>query len=255
VQTVVFQLLVAVLSLVFGIIALTVAQDSSQNQDPHRSTAWYLTGVAFAMAGVIGVGHGSWAAAAFLAGPESTTWAEFIRWTSTGNRSRSFIKFAFAVALGVLALPRVRATPLFRGAAVGLLVLSALLGGGAGYFQRTFSGAQYVDIAVSGVTLTALVAAALVLHAARDTMDRLLWAALCLYAFRVSLGSLLAVANAWFDIPGVAIPDRRVSDVVAILCYIGMLALALRYRTLYGRRVRVPALFEHMRPARVRGFS
>jgi hypothetical protein len=255
VLTVGLQLILAALSLLFGLLALNVTLKRGELDGDRRSAAWFLTGAAFTITGSIGVVHSSWAAAAFQAGPDSSTWIEFVRWTATGNTARSLVKVAFAIALGVLALPGVRPTRAARLVGLTVLILAGVAGAAIGSLERSFSGSHYVAIAVSGVSMSMLLGAALVLHAARDTMDRLLWAAIGIYALRVALGSLLAAARAGFDAPGMIVPLRLVGDVAGVVCYLAMIVLALRYLTLERQKAHVPALLEHMRPAQLRSFT
>jgi hypothetical protein len=250
VRTIIFQAVTALGVLLFGVIALRTASRRPDEQSGKRA-AWMLTGGAFSAAGFMTVMQNVWGFRAFAAGPGSQAWVEYVRWAPAANHARGFLTVAFIGILLVLPLLRGKITRRSVGAVSAVLGGGALLGALAGLLEGEMVGlVHFTAIAASGTFLLALLAAALLLHLARDTMDRILWMSLCVYGFHVAIGSLWHSALAWMGVPDASHPPVWVIAMLDAAAAWAMVGLAGRALVLARRGVYVPALFEEPRPHR-----
>ena len=186
------QLVFALLTLGFGVLALRVAPRPGRNV---RLGAWRLAGVTFTTIGAIAT------VAALLAIPAAwhhrgdAYYDFFMRFMTIANDARDFAVFGFALALADMMVRR-RAAPPRRVVAAGMLGLLAV-GAGLGVLEGAFDGPrQHSVIAlVSGATVVVLFAA-LYAGMVRNAIDWHLWVALGIYATREALNAVASAARA-----------------------------------------------------------
>jgi hypothetical protein len=248
------QILIALLAFSFGIASLCAFRVTPGSREPQRS-AWMLSGIAFTGSGFLGAMHSTWAAVAYAAGPASIRWDVYVVWAPVVNHGRGLWIIAFCIAVAVLAYvdpARVRRTVRI---AIGWLAAFLVVGAGIGLAEGPFvSGSHFFTLAVVNLATILVLGVALLSHLIRDTMDRILWAALSIYWLNLAIGTLWMAANAWFDVPGSVLPRGIDQFVLAIACFVFMLILVVRYIRLSRQDTIVPTVLEHLRPLRVRSF-
>jgi hypothetical protein len=250
-----YQTLTFCLSLVFGLAALAIARFCPTTAH-HRHAAWWLTGAVFTVGGTLAVSQGFVAILAFSAGPGSALWDEFVRWAPVGNQSRSLLKISFAGLIAILPFCREKQIPTFYRAAAYSSVLALTLGGWVGWRVGSLTiSDQFIAIATSNITLLIVLGFGLLIHLAKDTMDRLLWMCLCIYGFRLALGALWAGASSYPYELEVWRPPVWMMMALPAVAYVIKLALAARFAVLQRRKVYVPALYESLRPPKMRVFG
>jgi hypothetical protein len=241
--TAVLQCVIGVLKLCFGAAGLRVSRLTRGEEV--RSTAWLLVGLSCAVAGVNSVLHSGWALWALLEGPEAEVYRSYLAWAPAVNYSRHAIMLL--MALGLLGLPLLHRLPrasLVRGATAALLTgmaAAAWVGSGEGAPEWA---EHYITMAALDGAEMILVFTALLAALVLGTMDRLLWAALTVYATRQAVNVLSYSAIAWIQVPGAwSLSPRYIASTGAVLWAV-LLALALRRLALAGRGQPSPALLE-----------
>lgn len=241
--TAVLQCLIAALKLGFGVAALRAARLT--REEGVRSTAWLLTGTAFALAGLNSVPHSLWALSAVLAGPDAAVYGEYLRWAPAVNYSRHAVMLVTPLLLlGLPLLCRLDRGILVR-CTVGLLAGSGVLGGwmgtmdGDGGWARHFTVISALDSAEM-ILFGAALLASLVL----GTMDRILWIALVVYATRQAINVVSFSALAWFQVPGAWSPSPQHIAWIGALHWALLLGLARHRLRLAARGERTPPLLE-----------
>jgi len=186
------QLVFAMLTLGFGVLALRVAPRPGRNL---RLGAWHLTGATFTTIGAVATAAGVMAFPAAMRQPGDAYYEFWLRFMTIGNDARGFAVFGFALALTDM-MARRRSAPAGRAVAWGLVVLLAV-GGALGAVEGAFTGSrQHSVIAlVSGATVMVLFAA-LYAGMVHNSIDWHLWVALGIYAVREALNSVISAARA-----------------------------------------------------------
>jgi hypothetical protein len=186
------QLVFAMLTLAFGVLALRVAPRPGRNL---RLGAWQLTGATFTTIGAVATVAGVLAFLAAMRQPGDAYYVLWTRWMTIGNDARGFAVFGFALALADM-MARRRSAPSGRVMAGGLVVLLAV-GGALGAVEGAFTGSrQHSVIAlVSGATVMVLFVA-LYAGMVHNSIDWHLWVALGIYAVREALNSVISAARA-----------------------------------------------------------
>jgi hypothetical protein len=186
------QLVFAMMTLGFGVLALRVAPRPGRNL---RLGAWHLTGATFTTIGAVATAAGVLAIPAAMRHPGDAYYEFWTRFMTIGNDARGFAVFGFALALLDM-MARRRSAPAGRVVAWGLVVLLAV-GAAVGVVEGAFTGSrQHSVIAlVSGATVMVLFAA-LYAGMVHNSIDWHLWVALGIYAVRESLNSVISTARA-----------------------------------------------------------
>ena len=193
------QLAAALLKLAFGGLSLAIGR---RLRGQGRGAAWTLTGIALVLSGASSVAHSAFAGWAVAAGPGSAVYENFLRWSPIGNHSRSLQAVAMGGLLLALLLRRTEPGRRWWAAAVGVL----LLGAGAGAVLATaegpfVAGRHFPLVALYDMVELLMLLGALMVGVARQTIDRLLWYCLGIYALRMALNVLWASAMAWGQTP------------------------------------------------------
>lgn len=251
--TAVLQIGVALLSGAFAALALAVARRSAPPLSPRAPhAAWSLAGAAFGVMSLHSLATSSAAAWAVASGPGSAAWAAVVRWRPVGNYQRGFLVLGLGGALLLLAggFWREPARRPWAAWAAGLLCLA---GGTLAWALEPAPapGREMLVITVVEGCMVVVMVAALLVAAARDTADRLLWAALAAFTVRSALdASLLAMAGAL----GPAAPaplSPRAGLLLWAAVYAGMTGLAAWRLRAARRGTHVPALLEPLWPRRL----
>lgn len=247
--TVTCQLVVGLLAVVFGLSALQVA-DLERRSSALQRMSWKVAGAGFVLGGASGTVMNVWAAWAFLAGPGSAVWNEYLRWAPSWNHGGAFLKACLGCALVVAAVGRREPGPGFLRRTLAVLVAALFAGGVAGWIEGPLDGSvHFTNAAIFETVELIAMFAALLTSLFRDSMDRLLWIALTIYTVRQALNAILWMALAWARVPGAWVPKPVTLQLFGIVSYGVMLALSYRRVTLARRRVPVGTLLEP--PARV----
>lgn len=245
------QVAVSVLSVTFGIAALLIARGSHDFPEPHRKT-WTTVALAFLLGGASNVMQNAGAVWAFIAGPASSVWAEYLLWAPVGNHSRAFLRVAMAAALLGVASIWIRARIQRRELLLlfgGAMFTGALNGRGEGAIS---AGVHFSSVAVLNTIEVSVILPALFVGMVHSTMDRLLWAALGVYAVRQTLNVISFSALAWLDVPGTWTPHPAHAQAIGVACYVIMIGIAVHRLQLAQRGLAVPSLLE---PPAQRKFS
>lgn len=247
--TLVLQVAVALLLVVFGVGA-TVAARAMGTPGMHRES-WRVTGILFVVYAAINLVQVTFATAAYFAGPGTALYDGYLAAAPSGNHVRTLLLPVLYVTLGVIALRRTvggsRLLGLWAGIATAV-VAGALYGQYEGSLEaaRHFSATAVLDAA--GFLL---LGGALILAIQRDSMDRLLWACLAIHGFRIILGVLYHTGLAWFGVPGGWAPPAWQMHTVRVVLIGAQIALVLHRIRLARRGVPVQGLAPTGRTTRI----
>jgi hypothetical protein len=186
--TLLLQCLNTLLHLAFGAVALAVVRHSPPLQ-PAKRLSWQLAGSGFLIGGLHNAVQDTFGVSAFVAGPDSALWAEYLRWAPTLNlgRGAQFVVLAAALA-GAVALRPVAVQRYARaavGAMLGVLLLVSLV-----VYHRPESldlQASLTGSAVLGTIELLLFLAALLAALLTHSIERHLWLALLVYSVREAI--------------------------------------------------------------------
>lgn len=248
--TLTFQTLVGVLSLVFGAVALQIGRKRYGLPEAH-GVSWKVVGIAFVFGGIANCLYSVGAIWAFLSGPDSAAWAQYVRWSPTGNYARAFVKFVAGAALALAAIASIRSR---LGDWKMLLLLSVgayVLGGVLGWIEGTDRWSlHYTNLAIYEAVEVGALLSALLVGLLKNSMDRHLWIIVGLYTFRQVLNVLFWAAFAWITVDGAWTPHPSQVHIFGAIVYVAMIAVAARRLQLARRGVRVPSLAEPLMPSR-----
>jgi hypothetical protein len=194
--TLTLQTLVGYLLVGFAAAAALVVR-RTPGAGPYRES-WRVTSTVFGVyAGVYAL-HATFAVAAYVAGPGSSTLAAYLQTAPAGNHARTFMLLALYGLLGLVALRAPVPAPPRRtllAAALGAAVLGVVVGIAEGRIEpaRHFSTTAVLDWL--GFLLLGTV---LILAIQRDSMDRMLWICLTLHGTCTIVGVLYYTGFAWF---------------------------------------------------------
>jgi hypothetical protein len=238
--TLTLQCVSAVLTVLFAAVALSISRHAIA---PDRRAGWRLAGAGFLLLGAGMTAQYAGAVAAFASGPGTAAWDVYLRWAPALNHSRIGGGIALAAGVGYVAwtgrFPERRA---WAGLAAGMEAASlaaAWLGTPEGAFAlRTHGSSLALGVTVELVAF----GAALLVSAARGTLDAFLFAALTLYAGSLALGvpvvSLMVLRTGVED----GRPPSWLLQLVQVVSMSSMMALALLRLTLLRRGVRMRAV-------------
>lgn len=184
---------ISVCLLLFGLIALRIARGAAAHRAVYRH-GWALTGAAFLIQAVNKSFHDVFAAAAYLRGPTSGTWAHYLEWNAALNHSRTFLLTAFCLLLAYsFTRPRADDAPVPATAWLPVFVLAMVLGGIAGIQEDVFTPLRhYTSVAIWDIMELLAMLLVLFLGMSTGRMERGLWACLGVNAF------ILALSVLWF---------------------------------------------------------
>jgi hypothetical protein len=211
-----------------AVAAFSLAAGRQRASAPWHAAAWTLNGTAFSIFAVDPRVQLAFGSAAMLAGGRSATMTAYLRWAPAFNHSRTFLMVA---ALVLLLTAATRATPSRRFAPAGIAILAGglLLGGAAGLAEGGFlESVHYTAVAVGDVAELILLLGTLFVLLLSNRVDRYLWTLLAAYGCSLALGifwfSLFAqirIARSWHPAPWSL-------NLVWVVLYGVMLALAFR---------------------------
>jgi hypothetical protein len=241
VLTLVFQWTVVAAFAVFGALALLVAARDRRPPAEHAA-AWRITGIAFGLHSInagVQVAFGNWA---YVAGSGTRVWEAYLRYSVLFNHSRTFALLAFAIALMVLSrravLPRQ-----FTRLVLAAIVASTAVGALAGWMEGAFLPARhFVAVALWDVVELLVMLTALFVLMLSSRVDRLLWFALCVYAFSLALNVVWFVALSRWGMVGEWTPQPWHAQFYRFLLTLVMAGLATRRLMLWRQGKPVPGL-------------
>jgi hypothetical protein len=243
--TLLMQCLVAILTIVFGIVALQAARRVPGRSDLHRD-AWWLTGAVFTILGIstflqLCIGA-PWA---YFSGVGTPVYDAYIRVAPIGNHSRGFLVLAYGAMMAGLTLIR-RAFPRHFGTLVFVTSFAAM---SAGAFVGWREGplvqvTHWTATAISDSAELIFLLAALFIGVVWNTTDRLLWVALVIFTAHELFDVAWYSALAWSDVPGAWRPSPTYIHLYASVAYLLMIVLAVRRVRLARKGIKVPGLIE-----------
>ena len=239
--TLVLQCLVGVLALVFGVLAVRVAR-SQNDGSPWQRLNWTTVGAAFAMGGISNSLYNVAAVWAFMSGPSSIAWASYLRWSPAGNYAGALTKIAMAVVLLAISL---RASGWRQRHIAGTLLAAYGAGSLLGWMEGSHEeSVHYTNLAAFDMIEAVVLLGALFVGLVRNSIDRLLWICVGLYAFRQVLNVLFLSAMSWIRVPGAWAPQPVHLQIFAMVGYLLMAVIAAHRLRLARRGVHVPGLLE-----------
>jgi hypothetical protein len=244
VQMLTLQVVVAVLTLGFGLLALRVAPEPGRST---RTGAWYLAGVAFTLDGLLGTVHAIAAVAAATAGPGSPFMADYLRMSPLGNHARTLLVLGFAVGM-VWVVMLERPMPPRRvvfGSAAGLVAAGFVVGLLEGPLGQ--GGVHFSMLSLFGAVIVVLLFIALYRGMMRESIDWLLWTALALWAAQQALSSNFQTVLAWAGFGGGWRPPMRSIMWAGLIAGSVMIACSMRRLTIARRGGEAPGLLERIR--------
>jgi hypothetical protein len=245
--TFVSQVAVGLLGLLFGLQAARVSRADPSSPAVHR-LAWTLAAVGFVLAAASNLLQNAWGAWALAEGPHSAVWAASVRWLPAGNYGRTVLK----AVLGLLfcALPLLAGLPRRRALAVSaaVLALTIPLGGVYGWREGPLQAGVHFSV-YSAFELAEVLSlfTALYIAVLWGTMDRWLWTATAIYAFRQALNALSLAAMVFRGDPGRWSLSPLFVQVVGIVSYSAMLWCAWRRWELARTHQPVPPMLPESR--------
>lgn len=242
--TLVLQGVTSALLLAYGVAALGVVRGLSAEAGVQRA-AWCLTGAAFTAMAVPAAFQDIAAVRAFLSGPGTPLYDQYLRWSPIANHGRTFLAIAFHLALLTLALRRSSPGLQFWVATGIALIGFAVLGGLVGWNEGSvLSRVHYANTSILDATAFFILLGALLVALIRNAMDRLLWICMVVYALVLGLGVLWHAALAWIRIPGAWAPSPLSMHIYRTIMISGMVAIAVYRLRLLRRGVPVPGLLD-----------
>jgi len=246
VQTLALQLVIAVLTLGFGVQALRVAPGPGTSV---RMAAWFMAGVTFTLEGVLVLIHSTAAVEAVAAGKGSRFWNAYLRLVPIGNDARSLLVLGLAVGL-VWVLLLDRPPPPAR-TVVAAACLFAVAGAAAGFaeppVQQQHGGTHLGLMSVLNAVTALLLFAALYRGMMRERVDWLLWTALALYAAQEALSSNIQTVIALSGLQGGWAPSVRAMLWAGLVATCVMLACSVRRLAIARAGGDPPGLLERLR--------
>jgi hypothetical protein len=232
VETLALQVVIAVLTLGFGVQALRVAPAPGASV---RTAAWFMAGITFTFEGVLVLIHSTAAVVAVALGSHSRFWDVYMKLVPVGNDARSLLVLGFAVGLAWVLLLGRPAPP--ARAVVVAACLFALAGAAAGFaeppLQQHHSETHLGLMSVLNAATALLLFGALYRGMVREKVDWLLWTALALYAAQEALSSNIQTMIALAGVQGGWAPPARamlwaglVATCVMVACSVRRLAIA-----------------------------
>lgn len=228
----------------FGVLSLLVGRHPDPN-GPFRSAGWRLAGVAFLSHACVRVIQNVWQRLVFHEPLGSPALERYLDWAPIFNHSRTFLLVGFCGLLIALVVRKEPPGPRFWRTVPAVLAGGLVLGGTLGYFEGTLRAViHYTNVSLLDLLEVVVLFGVLFAALATSRMDRLLWAALGLYAFMLTLNVVFMLAfaakddaSAWSP-PAWVLPAYR-----SVLTWL-MVALAARKLVLARRGTPVPALLE-----------
>lgn len=244
--TLALQVLVAALTLTFGVLALRVAPQPGPSE---RTLAWFMAGVTFTLDGALALVHSLVCVAAYLVPPDSWFFRAYLRLTPAANDARNLLVLGFAAGLGWVLLLRRPAPPARTMVAVACVLV--LAGFAAGLAERPFEqqrGASHMGIvSLAGAATSVLLFAALYRGMVRESIDWLFWIALALYATDQAISSNIQAVLAWAGLGGAWSPSFRSVMWVGLVSSVVMLACSARRLAIARAGRDAPGLIERLR--------
>jgi hypothetical protein len=238
--TLVFQWAAIIAFAVFAVLALLVGR--GDDRAPEHAVAWSLTGVAFTLHAVNVGTQAGFGTMAYVAGKGARVYDAYMALSPLFNHSRTFALLAFAVAMIVLSRRAAVPARFLRFATAGILA-SMAVGAIVGSLEGGFLPARhFVAVALWDVVelLAMLVALFVLLLSSRA--DRLLWFALCVYAFSLALNVVWFAALSRWGVPGEWSPRPWHAQFYRAVLTVLMALIAARRVSLWRKDKPVPGL-------------
>lgn len=251
--TLVLQCVGDAVTLLFAYLALRVAREGKADQELVRAS-WLVTGLAFTFTGASSTLQDVAGVWAFVSGPGTEVYDQYLRWSPIGNHSRNFLVVVYGLAL--LAVSQVRgALPRsFPRLAAGALLAGAVLGGVLGWLEGpVVSGRHWSASAVFSLFWVVALFAALLGALWMNSMDRLHWICVAVYALHGVFDVFFYSALSWIRIAGAWAPRPAQIQFYNVLAYLVMIGITLHRSALARRGKRVPGLLEPVVMGRLMG--
>jgi hypothetical protein len=221
------QVVAPTLKLAVGVVALRMVPRLAEPRTSANGASWWITGVVMTYIGVNNLVQSLAAAGAYAAGAGSAFYAGYLRLVPAGNQSRTFAVMGMGLLLTSVALGSARRDTHLRAVALGVMVLATVAGAAVGWSEGGMTEAHYLDKAFFDLFELFSLFFALGLGLWRDSMDRLLWECLAVYAFYSALNVLWFSSMSWLAVAGAWSPDPVYTQVYATAIHTVMLAIAL----------------------------
>lgn len=243
--TLLMQCVVAILTIVFGVVALRASRFVPAGSDLHRE-AWWVTGAVFTILGIstflqLCIGA-PWA---YFSGAGSPVYEAYMVVMPIGNHSRGVLVVAYGAMMAGLGLVHARFSQRL-GAFVFVTSFAAMAAGAlVGWREGPLvQVTHWTATAISDSAELIFLLAALFIGVVWNTTDRLLWIALVIFTAHELFDVAWYSALAWSDVPGAWRPSPTYIHLYASVAYLLMIVLADRRIRLARRGVRVPGLIE-----------
>jgi hypothetical protein len=238
----IYQNIAVLAALPFGLVGLAIARRTRPSD--RRRDGWLLTGWCFLITGAVGGALIPVSHLAVASGPESAIWRHYVALAPGANYARMLAVAVLAVALIVLSVRSCDRRSLLH-ATFGGIVLALVAGFAAGAIEGPLGETNHVArLAVITAATVLLLLAGLLIAAATDVIDQLLWLALAAYTLKQALSVSLFSILAWMAFSTGVRPTTLFLMHVAGWVVILLFALR-RYHAAVCRR-EVPALFERV---------
>ena len=247
------QILAAVLTLLFGVLAMSVARQLASERPDRAAAGWMLTAWCFTVVGTVAAAHALFAFVAWMAGPESGVRAVYDAWTGPANFARIMVVLVYAGLLVLAMLVRRRRATRLAVRSPVLLAGTLVMAMAAAYADGQLEGHRGVAaLGVLGAATAMVLMGALLAAVVNDGLDQLLWFALAAYALKEVISTSLLAILVWGDMADQAVLMQafRVFYWLSAAVMAGMSLLAMRRRSLAAAGRHVPALFERMHALR-----
>lgn len=236
--------------LVFGLASLGVGEKIWHTRR-ESACAWWLTGAAFTLHALSKGSQNLFGILALRRGAASSTMEDYLVWNPIFNHSRTFHLLAF---LGVLAFLLWRPGPFERSflkwgtlIMAGGILAGGVLGWAEGEFTELF---HYAAVARWDIVELLLLLGVLFGGMTTGKFDRLLWFALCVYAFSLALNVLWFAALSRIQMPGEWAPRPWAVHLYRLILTVAFAAIALQRLKLARRGRPVRPLIEQP-PSRI----
>lgn len=243
--TLFFQCAVALLALAMGVLGLKVARALPPDAPVLHRLSWEVVGLVFLLGAVSSIFQNVFAVIAVRAGNGSPAWNSYAVWAPVGNYGRTLAKSMLSLLLCLLPLAHRVTLPRARLVAIGASVVMFAVGTALGLMEGPLRMSVHFSMySVFETVELVLLLIALFVAVQTSSMDRLLWAAMALYAARQALNALSYGALAWWGTDGRWAPSGLHIHVMGVIGYVVMAYLSWKRILLARRGVPVPGMFD-----------
>lgn len=242
--TLALQCLVDLLTLMFAAIGFLVVRRTRSEACVQREM-WFATSLMFGLLGISSTLQEIGAVRAFVAGPGTDAYSQYLVWSPIGNHSRNAMVVVYAATILALAGREMSSFQRIRRFMLLGFPLAMLGGGLIGVMEGPLLSGYHLSAFAVFTALGFLgLLGALMVSLLNRAMDWLLWLCIGIYSVHSVFDVLWYSALAWVSVPGAWVPSFAEVQLIGAIAYALMIVVALRRLSLARRAVPVGGILE-----------